>query len=107
MTLFRDAISGHLTSGPCDRMARATHPGMAHFAGTGPQFKTCRDCAHWDHGPQDYHPKRGKFGGLIKPAPCRKYRAVANINGDKVPDDAAACKHFSPAAIVPERFARI
>jgi hypothetical protein len=107
MTLFKEPIQAHLTGAPFDRIARSTFSGQAHFAGTGPKFKTCRDCAHWGHaGAQDYHPKRGKFGGLIKPARCRKYQALTNHIGDKVPDDAAACKHFEEAAVVPERFAR-
>jgi hypothetical protein len=107
MTLFKDPIQGYLTAGPCDGMARATFAGMAHFAGTGPELKTCRECQHWDHGgPHDYYAKRGKFGGLIKPARCRKYGALTNAAGDKVPDDAPACKHFTDAAVVPARFAR-
>jgi hypothetical protein len=107
MTLFKESLSDHLTAGPHDRIARDTCPGQAHFAGTGPQFKTCRECAHWDHGgPHDYYSRRAKFGGLIKSARCRKYRALTNTDGDKVPDDARACKHFSHAAIVPARFAK-
>jgi len=71
--------------------------------GTGPIGATCRGCFHWDHG-REYHPKRGKFGGLIKPARCRKFRALTGAAGDKIPDDAAACRHYLEAAIVPPRF---
>src|SRR5262249_35011830 len=106
MTLFKEPIQAHLTGAPFDRIARDTYPGQAHFAGTGPKFKTCRECAFWDHK-QDYHSKRGKFGGLIKPARCRKFRTLTNHVGDKIPDDAGACKHFAQAQAVPERFARM
>lgn len=107
MTLFKELLSDHLTAGPHDRAARDTFPGQAHFAGTGPQLKTCRECAYWDHaGLHHYHSKRGMFGGAIKPARCRKFQELTGSAGDKVPDDAVACKHFSPATVVPNRFAR-
>jgi hypothetical protein len=92
-----------LTRAPCDGMARETYPGMAHFAGTGPKSATCRQCEHWDHG-HSYYARRGKFGGLIKPARCRKFRALTNADGGRVPGDSAACRHFEQADPVPARF---
>jgi len=107
MTLFSNSMQAHLTPGPFDRMAKDTFPGQAHFAGTGPELKTCRECAHWDHaGAHDYRSKRGMFSGLIQPARCRQFKELTGTHGDKVPDDAAACKHFSQATVVPNRFVR-
>ena len=107
MTLFKELLSDHLTAGPHDGAARHTFPGQAHFAGTGPLLKTCRECAHWDHArAHDYRSKHGMFGGMIKPARCRKFKELTGTTGDKVPDDAAACKHFCQATVVPDRFVR-
>jgi hypothetical protein len=93
-----------LTAAPFDRAARATHAGMAHFAGSGPLNVTCRECLFWAHDPRGgYSAKRGMFGGLIKPAPCRKYRELTGRNGAPVPDDAPACRHFQCADKLPPR----
>jgi hypothetical protein len=102
MTVLPD---DHLTTAPIDRVARETFPGQAHFAGTGPSFTTCRECAFWDNR-RDYHSKRGKNRGLIKPARCRKFRALTGTNGAKIPDDAPACRHFEQANPIPPRFVR-
>lgn len=101
MTILKE--TNYLTAGPCDRMARASFAGMAHFAGSGPETKTCRECAFWAHN-NNYYSKRGKHHGLIRPARCRKYRALTNTDGGQVPGDAAACRHFEQAQVVPERF---
>lgn len=106
MSLFKDAISDRLTPAPFDSAARATHPGMAHFAGSGPRGKTCRECIFWAHGPHDYRAKGGKYRGLIEPAICKKYQSFMQHEGSKIPDDAAACKYFDQIEIVPERFAK-
>lgn len=77
------------------RQIAATHPGMAHFAGTGPDGATCRECSLWRHTKFDYHAKGGKYRGMIKPVPCNKYRQLMQGNdGAKVPHDAGACRHF-------------
>jgi hypothetical protein len=107
MTLFRDPLSEKLTHEPLlKRQALATHPGMAHFAGTGPDNMTCRQCLHWAHHAYDYRSKTGKYHGLIKPAPCRKYKAITGKEGDDVPDDAPSCKYFEWNVAHPRRFAK-
>lgn len=105
MTIFKDVISDHLTSAPHDAMARATHPGMAHFAGSGPKGKSCRECIFWAHKTHDYRSKGGKYRGLIEPATCNKYRQLARNEGSKIPDDAASCKYFEQNDPVPPRYA--
>jgi hypothetical protein len=105
MTVFKEPLSHHLTAGPNDGLAHSTWPGQAHWGGSGPQNMTCRHCEHWAHG-NNYHSKRGRYGGLLKPARCRKFRALTLTDGDPVPDDAAACRHFSAATVVPDRFAK-
>jgi hypothetical protein len=107
MSLFKAALSEHMTPAPTDKAARATHPGQAHFAGSGPQDRTCHECLFWGHGKHDYHSRSGKYHGLIKPAPCMKFRMLTRKMGDKVPDDAPACRHFQQADTVPPRFDRM
>lgn len=106
MTLFKDVIQEHLTSSPVDTLARQSYSGMAHFAGTGPHLKTCRECIFWDHGQYDYRAKNGKYNGQIKPARCKKYRQITNQPGDEVPDEAAACKYFDANPTPPPRYAK-
>lgn len=77
---------------------------MAHFAGTGPQGKTCRECVFWKHTQYDYRAKNGKYGGQIKPAVCGRYRQMTGAEGSKVPDDARACKYFEQIEVAPARY---
>lgn len=105
MTLFKEAQL-HLTEAPVDRFARASYPGMAHFAGTGPRLKTCRECLFYAHDKYDYRSKNGKLRGLILPASCKKYKQITQQTGDKIPDDAQACKYFDQNPTPPDRFAK-
>jgi hypothetical protein len=100
MTLFRDALSDHLTEAPADQAARRTHPGMAHFAGSGPQSRSCRECEFWGASfnptrTYSYAARRGMSGGMLKPHSCEKARQLTQgAIGGKIPHDAAACKYF-------------
>lgn len=75
-----------------------TWPGMAHFAGTGPNAKSCRQCNSWmgcgvEHG---YYANGGKHKGGVKPRPCEKYQELmGGETGPAIPHDARACKYFS------------
>lgn len=77
---------------------QATHPGMAHFAGTGPSGLTCRQCAHWQPHSPDWYGLNGKQKGQPKPNSCRAYtKFTMGQTGAKIPHDARACKHFDRA----------
>lgn len=104
MSLFKESIQDHLTASPADPMARASFPGMAHFAGTGPAGKTCRECIFWKHAPHDYRSKNGGYGGKIKPAECAKYRQLSGDKGRAVPDNARSCRHYEENQNPPPRF---
>ncbi len=108
MTLFRDPLSDKLTQPDPEftRKARATHPGMAHLAGEGPKGMTCRHCIFWQHFAFNYHSKNGKYGGLIRPASCAKFKTLTGKVGDPVPDDALACKYFELNNNPPERYSK-
>lgn len=84
-----------------ERLRRATYPGMAHFAGTGPKGKTCRECVFWTNCGLlvKYYSKSGMYGGTIKPLACAKYKELMRGEiGPAVPHDASACKYFAETA---------
>jgi hypothetical protein len=95
MTLL--LVNNRLTPGDpmVTALSRRTHEGMAHFAGTGPEDRTCRECEHWM--------SRGKWsregdlgmGGEPLDSPCAKARQfMMKRRTASVPHDACACKWF-------------
>ena len=90
-------INPNLKQDEYGRAALKTHIGMAHFAGTGPKGKTCRQCIHW------LHIGHKKTDRTPLNAPCAKG------TGAKFKHDASACKHFDenknpPVAKLKETF---
>lgn len=74
-------------------------PGMAYFAGTGPENKTCGDCiwrgyyrkretSHWDEKLQREVVKTYKHQG------CEKFRSLTGRHGPIVDADNKSCKYF-------------
>lgn len=63
-------------------------PGMAYFAGTGPQGKTCGDCM-W----RGYYRMRGN-GNSYKTTGCEKFRGMTGRHGPVVAADNKSCKYF-------------
>jgi hypothetical protein len=80
-----------------------TLPGMAHFAGTGPKGKTCRECSEWFSDYADsYFAVNGKHHGILKPRPCTKYTAMMQGKaGPAIPYYAQACKYFDKVSTPP------
>lgn len=86
---------------------RASFPGMAHWALTGPAGATCRECRFFEHRDRYSSSTTGFKGGELRAAPCAKFRSLMNgKQGAAVPNTAAACRHFDRAALIPARFAR-
>jgi hypothetical protein len=93
-------ISSKLTMTTTEQ--RASHKGMAHFAGTGPNGRTCRECSHWDQ-----HGARNKYDTKLKDERCKKFSALAQgKKGQAVPADAFACKYFDLNPNAPELYQR-
>jgi hypothetical protein len=67
-----------------DAKVRATVPGMAHFARTGPKGKCCGDCTHlW--------PRLGRGGGYA----CNKYaQMMPDSPRPDIPRQTPSCKYF-------------
>jgi hypothetical protein len=59
---------------PLSAKIRASYPGIAHFAGTGPEQQTCRACIFWDGcgDPVGYSAK----WGTLNPRRCAKYKSL-------------------------------
>jgi uncharacterized protein YgiB involved in biofilm formation len=100
MSLFRtDTISTKLTEGPVDAMARETHAGMAHWAGSGPFYKTCGECKHrgyqrqsrsdkWNERLQQMVPK------FYSTPACKMFKKLTGRHGPKIDKKWKACKYF-------------
>lgn len=73
--------------GTLEANIRMTYGGMAHFAATGPEGKTCRMCEHWL---SEGH----AASGILKPARCDKFRQMTGKRGEAIPHSAHACKYF-------------
>lgn len=63
-----------------------SYPGMAHFAGTGPKGRQCKDCIFATK------PTKSKGHPVIA---CTKYKQLTKDKVDrKFPPGAWACRHF-------------
>src|ERR1700726_3719242 len=69
-------------------------PGMAHFAGTGPNGKTCGQCEFW--GYQVTTKKGLKFQFR-----CKKYNELMKKDGGIIPGLTLACKYWEAKFVEP------
>lgn len=97
-----DGLSLHLTQPNADlgQKIAQTPTGMAFWSGTGPAGSTRRECQFFDHQ-KSYYAKRGMSGGGLKPAQCKKYKAMTQQSGGSIPHETRACKYFELADAVP------
>jgi hypothetical protein len=79
--------SAGLTNGPADELAVSAFPGMAHFAGSGPQGQTCRGCLLYEPSSRTRGPGR-----------CSQFKRMTGRTGAAFPGDAAACRYFAARA---------
>jgi hypothetical protein len=100
-------LDPHLTRDPLTANASITHAGMAHFAATGPQGKTCRECKLWQLLKGIFAAYYSSKGKTLKPHPCQKFQQLTGKRGPCVPHNSCACKYFeqreSPPAIFDPR----
>lgn len=62
-----------------------SYAGMAHFAGTGPQFESCQRCRFWIKPPLKPNSKNRV---------CEEFHRITRNWGDPIPSGASACKYF-------------
>ena len=78
-------ISDYLTHEPGAPRKRDAVPGMAHFAGTGPDGTTCRNCEFYRFFRED---RPRLHGG------CKKYLLLTGRHGPAIDGSNASCKYF-------------
>lgn len=102
-------FSRNMKGAEFDDKIRQTYLGQAHIAGTGPEGKTCRECAYWyamkrsDPDARPYSPMVPSHPGYnshrhatapleAKKAKCN--RPIANKPSKPIPHHALACRLF-------------
>ena len=76
-----------------------THPGQAHWAGMGPEGRTCRECSFWKAA--GHYANSGKHPRQLKDARCNKFRQLRKKNGPPVPFHAPSCSFFDESPSPP------
>jgi hypothetical protein len=96
-------IGEHLTRDRYSDAAAVTYTGQAHFAGSGPRGKTCRECFFWrpEHGGNHVYRAGDR---QLKDALCVQHRKLRGAAGKPVPHSATACKYFQQAEDPPLPF---
>jgi hypothetical protein len=82
--------TNHLTDTPGSH--NITARGMAHFAGTGPAGKHCRDC--WFKGYNCHVKNRHGISKSSRSEGCEKFYRLTGEHGPAVRGDLHACRHF-------------
>jgi hypothetical protein len=90
--------TSNLTAGYSPEVARQialSHPGMAHFAASGPFGETCKQCAHYGYYQKvldaQGNTKRAKF----RRGACGKFYELTNKHGPAFPENVEACRYFT------------
>lgn len=81
----------HLTE-PNPQLAewqKKTPNGMAHWAGTGPEDKTCADCEFKGYYRESRHGTSYHVNG------CEKFKKMTGRHGPAFESSTPACKYFS------------
>lgn len=76
-------------------------PGMAYFAGTGPDGKTCGQCKHRGLTRQS---RKGTWSEKLqqivhksyRTTQCAMFKKLAGMHGTAVKKDYPCCKYFEP-----------
>ncbi len=85
---------------------RETPAGMAHWVGTGPANRTCRECKFFKWGGR-YASKGGYHTtGELKPAKCQKYKTLMRREGPPIKHNLLACKYFEEDGSAPSAVTR-
>jgi hypothetical protein len=86
----------YLTAGgsaELEHQIRQTHPGQAHWAGSGPLDCVCGECAHLGYWRQIRN-SHGEVVHTRKASGCAMFHRLTGGHGPAVPASAGACRHF-------------
>lgn len=76
-------------------MIGGTAAGMAHWAGTGPVGKTCRECEFLygvtAFGAERYPPRDA---GELRARRCHKRTLLSGVEGEPIHPSSSACRYF-------------
>jgi hypothetical protein len=88
----------HLTQGYPPILARsiASHPGMGHFAATGPFGTKCAGCEHFGYWRQIQNAVGDVVGTKFRKNACAKYFQLTRQHGPAVPAGTESCRYFTP-----------
>ena len=89
--------SQHLTVGHAPELAammRATKPGQAHWAGTGPAGETCGRCGHFGYWEQVHNSAGDNVCGRHRAGCCSKFFQLTGKHGAVISRGTGACRHF-------------
>jgi hypothetical protein len=85
-----------VTDPELDHLVKATPPGMAHWAGTGPANTTCEQCQSFGYEA----PIRNGLGDTIstksQPKSCRRFFQLMRQHGKPLLPSTPSCRHFEP-----------
>ena len=96
---LKASASQYLTAGYPPELAammRATKPGQAHWAGTGPAGKTCGQCSHLGYWEQVRNGTGDTVYSRRRTGCCAKFFQLTGKHGAVIPPGAGACRHFQP-----------
>jgi hypothetical protein len=89
--------SRHLTAGYGPELAaqmRATKPGQAHWANSGPPGETCGRCDHLGFWQPVRNGAGDSVGGRHRAGCCGKFFQLTGRHGAVIPPGTGACRHF-------------
>ncbi len=99
MTKKFDGGSDHHTMPETLEAARGTYLGQAHFAGTGPENTTCRQCVHWGNKTQAGEWRGFDYAddgmGMMALEPAKCHYPIMNKAARRVPPQAGSCAFYS------------
>jgi hypothetical protein len=85
----------HLTHTTSEQ--KMTAPGMAHFAGSGPEREICGNCKHFGYWKRVAN-KSGQFVTSKRAHGCGKFHELTGVHGPAISKNLYACKYFESRA---------
>jgi hypothetical protein len=88
-----------LTQGYDDALAnqiRATSPGMAHWAGSGPADTWCSSCWFFGYYKNTHNSAGEIITSKFRRLGCGKYHELTGRHGPDIDGNPKSCRHYTP-----------